>query len=102
MRLVGVLACWGVFQLVALTGFGAAVARYGGFAFFLHAIHFPLIAAVKIFLWSLVPAETQSWMLVHYAMSVLVTVSVGIAFGLALTKVAPKTFAFLNGGRSAA
>ena len=48
MRLIGVVACWGMFQAMALTEFGACVARYGGFAFFLHAAHFPFLAAVKI------------------------------------------------------
>jgi len=102
MRLVGVLACWGIFQKVALTAFGARVARYGGFAFFLHAIHFPLLAAVKIWLWHFVPVENQAWMLIHYAVSVTVTVAIGVATGVALARLAPRQFAFLNGGRLAA
>jgi hypothetical protein len=102
MRLVGVLACWGVFQRVALTEFGAWVARFGGFAFFLHAAHFPLLAAVKILLWDLGPSDSQIWMLMHYAISVLITVAVGVGGGLAFARVAPKQFAFLNGGRLAA
>jgi succinoglycan biosynthesis protein ExoH len=101
MRLIGVLACWGVFQKMALTGLGAWVARFGGFAFFLHAAHFPLLAAVKLLLWDLVPVENQFWMLVHYAISVLVTVAIGIGFGMALARLAPRQFAFLNGGRLA-
>jgi succinoglycan biosynthesis protein ExoH len=102
MRLVGVLACWGIFQKVALTEFGAWVARFGGFAFFLHAAHFPLLAAVKLLLWHLVPVENQVWMLVHYAISVLITVAVGVGIGMALARLAPGQFAFLNGGRLAA
>jgi hypothetical protein len=102
MRLVGVLACWGVFQRIALTEFGAWAARFGGFAFFLHAAHFPLLAAVKILLWNMVPVENQFWMLTHYVVSVIVTVAIGVGFGVALARVAPRQFAFLNGGRLAA
>jgi succinoglycan biosynthesis protein ExoH len=99
MRLVGVLACWGLFQRIAPTSIGALVARFGGLAFFLHAAHYPLIAEVKLILWGLLPAETQAWMLVHYIASVLVTVALGIGLGLLLTRSAPRAFALLNGGR---
>lgn len=99
MRLVGVVACWGVFQHIALSPFGAAVGRYGGFAFFLHAAHFPLLAAIKIGLWDLVPDETQIWMLAHYAASVVITVILGVALGIMLNRFVPHAFAFLNGGR---
>lgn len=101
MRLIGVLACWGVFQRVALLPIGSVVARYGGFAFFLHAAHFPLLAGLKILLWDLVPAETQFWMLMHYAISVIITVILGVTAGVALSRLVPKYFAFLNGGRLA-
>ena len=102
MRLIGVLACWGAFQKMALTEFGAWVARFGGFAFFLHAAHFPLLAAVKLLLWDFVPVENQFWMLAHYAISVLATVAIGVGFGMTLARLAPRQFAFLNGGRLAA
>lgn len=99
MRLVGVLACWGLFQRIALTPLGGVVARFGGFAFFLHAAHYPLIAEVKLILWNVLPAETQPWMLAHYVASVAVTVTIGVGFGVLLTRLAPKAFALLNGGR---
>ena len=38
--LIGVLACWGAFQQIALTPVGATIARYSGLAFFLHSAHF--------------------------------------------------------------
>ena len=101
MRLVGVVACWGVFQSMALSAAGSTIARYGGFAFFLHAIHFPLIVALKVLLWSIVPAPTQAWMLMHYAASVLLTVALGMGIGILLARCAPRQFAFLNGGRPA-
>lgn len=102
MRLVGVLACWGLFQRIAPTPIGGLIARFGGLAFFLHAAHYPLIAEVKLILWDLLPAETQPWMLVHYVVSVLITVTMGIGLGLLLTRAAPRAFSLLNGGRVAA
>ncbi|WP_119300150.1 acyltransferase family protein [Dongia deserti] len=99
MRLVGVLACWGLFQRMALTPMGGLVARFGGLAFFLHAAHYPLIAGVKLILWDVLPAETQPWMLAHYVASVIVTVTIGIGLGLVLTRFASKAFSLLNGGR---
>jgi succinoglycan biosynthesis protein ExoH len=99
MRLVGVLACWGLFQRIAPTPIGGLIARFGGLAFFLHAAHYPLIAEVKLILWDLLPAETQPWMLVHYVVSVLITVAIGIGLGLLLTRSVPRAFALLNGGR---
>lgn len=99
MRLVGVVACWGVFQQIALTNWGSIIARYGGFAFFLHAAHYPLLAEIKIILWRWVPAQTQPWMLAHYAASVVVTVTVGVALGVVFARIAPRLFALLNGGR---
>jgi len=102
MRLVGVLACWGLFQRIAPTPIGGLIARFGGLAFFLHAAHYPLIAEVKLILWDLLPAETQPLMLVHYVASVVVTVALGIGLGLLLTRSAPRAFALLNGGRVAA
>lgn len=101
MRLAGVLACWGLFLRIAPTPFGARVARYGGLAFFLHAAHFPLLAEVKILLWRLVPAETDGWMIAHYAVSVIVTVAIGIGAGLLLARSIPRGFALMNGGRAA-
>ena len=71
MRLIGVLACWGIFQRVALTivrraaSPGMAASRSS-----CTRPTFPLLAAVKIWLWHLVPVENQFWMLTHYAVSV--------------------------------
>jgi succinoglycan biosynthesis protein ExoH len=101
MRLFGVVACWGLFQRLAGTGSGRVMARYGGLAFFLHAAHFPLLAEVKILLWPLLPAETDGWMLAHYAASVLITIGLGVAAGILLARLFPRAFAFLNGGRAA-
>lgn len=99
MRPLGVLACWGLCLRLAASSLGEALARYGNFAFFLHASHFPLIAAVKLALWWMVPAETGAWMLAHYAASVVVTVALCFAAARLLTALAPGLYAFLAGGR---
>lgn len=100
MRLVGVVACWGVFLQLARTQLGQAVSRYGGLAFFLHAAHYPLLAEVKIQLWRLVPHLTDGWMLAHYLASVSVTVAVGLTAGLLLAHTWPRAFSLMNGGRA--
>jgi hypothetical protein len=100
-RVVGVVACWGVFQRVALTEAGEIVGRFGSFAFFLHAAHYPLLAEVKILFWRLLPSETDGWMLVHYVASVLVTVVIGVGVGLYVARRWPRAFALMNGGRAA-
>lgn len=100
-RVVGVVACWGIFQRIALTEAGEMVGRFGSFAFFLHASHYPLLAEVKILLWRLLPAETDGWMLAHYAASVVVTVVIGVGAGLLVARRWPRVFALMNGGRAA-
>lgn len=100
MRLVGLLACWGVLVRVAPTRFGRFVASFGGLAFFLYAIHYPLLAELKILLWPLMPAQSDAWMLVHYAASVTLTVAIGIGVGLLLARTLPSAFALMNGGRA--
>jgi succinoglycan biosynthesis protein ExoH len=102
MRLIGTLACWGVVLQLAATRMGAVIARYGGLAFFLHAMHFPLIAQVKILLWHLIPAPTDGWMIAHYFGTVFVTVAIAIAAGILLERQAPRWFALVNGGRTLA
>ena len=99
MRPFGVLAGWGLFVWIAPTRLGNFVARYGGLAFFLHAAHYPLLAEVKILLWTLVPAQTDAWMLAHYVASVTVTVAIGISAGLMLARWVPSLFELMNGGR---
>jgi succinoglycan biosynthesis protein ExoH len=99
MRLVGVLACWGVFLRVAETRFGAVLARWGPFAFFLYATHFPLMAEVKLQLWKLLPESNDFWMVLHYLASVAITITICLGGARLLAHVSPGTFALLNGGR---
>jgi succinoglycan biosynthesis protein ExoH len=99
MRLVGVLACWGVFLRVGETKLGAKLARLGPFAFFLYATHFPLMAEIKLQLWKLLPASNDFWMVVHYLASVSITILLCLGGAYLLARYAPATFALLNGGR---
>lgn len=99
MRPVGVLACWGLCLHLARTRLGTTIAQYGGLSFFVFATHFPLIAAVKLALWPLLPAESDGWMIAHYALSVAVTVAISLALGLLVARYVPGVFAWMNGGR---
>lgn len=99
LRLIGVLACWGMALHLGRTRLGGALARYGGFSFFLYAAHFPLLAQVKIVLWRWVPAESDAWMIVHYLLSVAATVVIAFSLGLLLARAVPNWFAAMNGGR---
>lgn len=99
MRLLGALACWGVFLRVAGFRWGKRLASLGGLAFFVYATHFPLIAEIKMLLWRLLPEINDTWMLVHYLASVSATVLICLAAGMLLARVLPKAFALLNGGR---
>ncbi|MEZ0473797.1 acyltransferase family protein [Luteimonas salinilitoris] len=101
MRLVGVLAVWGMFLQIAPTRLGARIASYSGLAFFLHAAHFPLIAQIKIVLWRWVPTPSDAWMVAHYVASVMATVAIAIGVGLLLARGLPRAFALVNGGRLA-
>lgn len=99
MRPIGVLACWGLCLQLARTRVGTAIARYGGLSFFVFATHFPLIAAVKLALWPLLPAESDGWMIAHYAASVALTVAISLSLGLFVARFLPGAFAWMNGGR---
>ncbi|SDB72032.1 acyltransferase family protein [Belnapia rosea] len=98
-RPLGVIACWGLALRLARTQLGGFFARYGGFAFFLHAAHFPIIIFVKYALWRLVPEETDAWMLTHYAASVAVTIAIAAAGAALIFRLSPSAYAFLAGGR---
>jgi len=99
MRLIGVLACWGAFIHVARTALGTKLAKWGSLAFFLHAAHFPLMAEIKLLLWDLLPQVNDFWMVTHYLVSVLTTITLALGVGLLLSKYQQKLFAVLNGGR---
>ncbi|CAN5230924.1 acyltransferase [soil metagenome] len=99
MRIIGVLACWGLVCRVAASDLGARIAPYGGLSYFLFATHWPLIEFVKMGLWQLLPGETDGWMLLHYFASASITVAISLGLGAALAQVFPGVFAWMNGGR---
>lgn len=101
MRIVGALACWGLFVHLAATQLGAYMARFGGLAFFLHAAHFPLIEAVKLHLWPQLPELNDGWMVLHYLASVCLTIAIAMTVGVFLARAFPNAFALMNGGRLA-
>jgi succinoglycan biosynthesis protein ExoH len=101
MRLVGVLACWGFFLKLARAPLGARLSRWGPMAFFLYAMHFPLMAQIKLILWDALPRINDFWMVTHYIASVTVTIIVALTSAVVLSRHAPRAFALLNGGRDA-
>jgi hypothetical protein len=99
MRLVGALACWGLFLRIAGTDLGKSLSRWGPFAFFLYAAHFPLMAEVKLRLWNVLPAVNDFWMVVHFFASVVLTVVLCLGAAVLFAKFVPGVFGVLNGGR---
>ncbi|WP_203076013.1 acyltransferase family protein [Falsiroseomonas ponticola] len=99
IRPLGVVACWGVCLQLAATGWGGQLARWGGFAFFLHAAHYPVIALVKEVLSRVMPATGEAWLLAHYGASVLVTLGIVAAAGVLVFRLSPAFYGVLAGGR---
>jgi hypothetical protein len=99
MRIPGVIACWGLIYRAAVTPRGIALSNYGGVAFFLHSVHWPMLSVIKTVIWKFMPGDSGFWMLVHYALSVSSTIAIGIGSGLLLARFAPRFFALMNGGR---
>jgi fucose 4-O-acetylase-like acetyltransferase len=99
IRPLGVAACWGVCLQLAATGWGASLARWGGFAFFLHAAHYPAIALVKEVLSRVMPGQGEAWLLAHYGASVALTIGLVAAAGLLVFRLSPALYGVLAGGR---
>ena len=99
MRLIGVMASWALVLQLCSTRIGILIGSYSGLAFFIHSVHFPLIAEVKLLLWRLIPAPTDFWMVAHYLGSVGVTLILSISVGMILARHLPGLFGLMNGGR---
>jgi surface polysaccharide O-acyltransferase-like enzyme len=102
IRPLGVVACWGMCIQLAGTRGGARLAAFGGFAFFLHAAHYPVIALVKDLLWRATPAATDGWLLLHYGASVALTVAIVAAAAVVVFRISPALYGVLAGGRKLA
>jgi surface polysaccharide O-acyltransferase-like enzyme len=100
LKLVGVLACWGIISNAARTRTGAFIAQFGGLSFFLFCIHVPLIAFVKAVLWRWLPNHNDSWMLFQYVLTIGVTLILALSAAYGTARRFPGVFAMLNGGRS--
>lgn len=99
MRPLGVAACWGLCLQLAGLRAAASLTALGGFAFFLHAAHYPVIALVKDVLWRVTPGATDGWLLLHYATSVALTVAVVWIGAVCLFRLSPALYGVLAGGR---
>ena len=99
VRPLGVVACWGLCLQLAATRLGASLATFGGFAFFLHAAHYPVIALVKDVLWRVTPAPTDAWLLAHYGASVALTIGIVATAAAVIFRVSPGLYGLLAGGR---
>jgi len=99
VRPLGVMACWGLCLQLAATRFGTSLATFGGFAFFLHAAHYPIIALVKDVLWRVTPGPTDLWLLLHYGASVALTIGVAALAAAVIFRISPALYGLLAGGR---
>lgn len=99
MRPLGVVACWGLCVQLAASRFAGPLASFGGFAFFLHAAHYPVIALVKDVLWRMTPDANEPWLLVHYMASVVLTIGIVWLGALVIFRLSPRLYALLAGGR---
>lgn len=100
LRLMGLVALWGVAPFLAETYVGRRIARIGGLAFFLHAIHWPLNQLVKDWLSLVVPGESNLVLLFNFFGTTLLTVLLAILISRLLNAAAPSVFDHLSGGRS--
>jgi surface polysaccharide O-acyltransferase-like enzyme len=101
LRVLGVLAVAGqISRLVADQHASAALLeRYSCYAFFIFAVHFPLIELVQVGVQQIPGYATASGMLLSWMLVPAVTISIALAMAVALEKHAPVVFRVLNGGR---
>jgi len=100
MRLFGVIGCWGVIYRLADTKPGIALSKYGGVAFFLYSAHWPLEALLKEALKPVIRGNGDGWLLLHYFLSVSLTIAICLCAAIALSKISPGLFSLMNGGRA--
>jgi hypothetical protein len=99
MRFFGVLGCWGIIYRLAETKGGIALSKYGGIAFFVHSAHWPLEAILKEALHPLIRGNSDFWLLLHYFVTVLLTITISVTAALTLARFCPRVFSLMNGGR---
>jgi succinoglycan biosynthesis protein ExoH len=100
LRILGVVALWGIAPLLLNTRAGEWMARMSALAFFLHAVHWPLNQFIKLALDSVLPRHQEWTLLVNYIGTTALTVVAAILMARMLEAVAPTLFSHLSGGRS--
>ncbi len=100
LRLLGLVALWGVAPTLASTQFGRMIAKVGVLAFFLHAIHWPMNQLIKSGIDRILPGESDFALLVNFFGTTLLTTLLAIGIAWLLNAIVPSVFDHLSGGRS--
>ena len=100
MRLLGVVAIWTTAPLVLDMRWARVVQSWSPLAFFIHSSHFPLISVLNyIILANLLPRGNDLFLLLHFALTVTLTLAL-LFFGAAVLKrIAPPLLHILSGSR---
>jgi hypothetical protein len=101
LRVLGVLAIAGQVSRF-VTGQHASAAflvRYSCYAFFIFAVHFPLIELVQVTVLQIPGHATAGGMVLSWMLVPTVTIAIALLLAVALEKHAPGAFGILNGGR---
>lgn len=99
LRLLGLIAMWGIAPLLVETSVGRLFARIGVLAFFLHAIHWPMNQAIKKAVDSLYHGSSDVALLVNLVVTTALSVLFAIGIAWVLNAVAPAVLNHLSGGR---
>lgn len=100
LRLLGVVALWGVAPLLVTTYVGRMIGKVAAIAFFLHAIHWPLNQFLKTWFVHMLPNHSDVTLLINFFGSSILSVLLAIAAAWVLNAIAPAVFDHLSGGRS--
>ncbi|MBO1904813.1 acyltransferase [Microvirga sp. 3-52] len=100
LRLLGVVALWGVAPLLVTTYVGRMITKVAAIAFFLHALHWPLNQFMKAWFVRMFPDHSDFTLLLNFFGSSILSVLLTIAAAWALNALAPSVFDHLSGGRS--
>ncbi|UVF17614.1 acyltransferase [Microvirga terrae] len=100
LRLLGVVALWGVAPLLVSTYVGRMIGKVAAIAFFLHALHWPLNQFMKAWFVRMFPDHSDFTLLINFFGSSILSVALTIVAAWVLNAVAPSVFDHLSGGRS--
>ncbi|WP_262268745.1 acyltransferase family protein [Microvirga yunnanensis] len=100
LRLLGVVALWGIAPLLVSTYVGRMIGKVAAIAFFLHALHWPLNQFMKAWFVRMFPDHSDFTLLINFFGSSILSVALTIGAAWVLNAVAPSVFDHLSGGRS--